>query len=480
MNATELLEANGIALRSTSPGRYDVICPECSHKRKPAHRGLKCLNVVIEGRDRAFWRCNHCDWSGPQKGAGAKPNGAGRPELTAFEYRDAGGVTRFRKVRNLPGRLPRFWLEQPDGRGGWARGTKGANTAILYRIDEIAQAIAAGRIVCVVEGEKDVDRLWRIGVPATCNAHGASDLGKKPKWCASHSAQLAGADIIVFNDNDAPGYAHADATCKLSLGIARRVRRLDLKDHWPDIPSGGDVSDWLALGHSGDELATLIAAAPDYASGDVKPPPNGAPPIGAVKSPKHIKVTVGENMEPQSIAWLWPGWLAHGKLHILAGRPGCLKTTTAIDFGATVTVGGQWPDRSPASAGNVLIWSGEDAIDDTLLPRFMAAGGDRARVAFISGVEEDGKPRGFDPAHDLDALVDVCRRIGEVNLIIIDPVVAVAKGDSHKNAELASFCRATPAARSSRRYCSPTPTQTSNGFITRREPRRSFAFRAGA
>ena len=57
-----------------------------------------------------------------------------------------------------------------------------------------------------------------------------------------------------------------------------------------------------------------------------------------------------------------------------------LKTTTAMDFAATVTVGGQWPDGSPASAGNVLIWSGEDAIDDTLLPRFMAAGGDRTRV----------------------------------------------------------------------------------------------------
>ena len=58
----------------------------------------------------------------------------------------------------------------------------------------------------------------------------------------------------MFNDNDAAGYAHADATCKLSLGIAKRVRRLDLAPHWPEIPKGGDVSDWLAAGHNGEEL----------------------------------------------------------------------------------------------------------------------------------------------------------------------------------------------------------------------------------
>ena len=85
--------------------------------------------------------------------------------------------------------------------------------------------------------------------------------------------------------------------------------------------------------------------------------------------------------------------------------------------------------------GNVVVWSGEDAIDDTLLPRFIAAGGDRNHIAFIAGVEEDGKSRAFDPAGDMEALAEVCEELGSVNLIIIDPVVMIAKGDSHKNAE---------------------------------------------
>jgi Protein of unknown function (DUF3631) len=76
-----------------------------------------------------------------------------------------------------------------------------------------------------------------------------------------HSEQLRGADIVVLNDNDAAGYAHADATCRLSFGVAQRVRRLDLAKHWPEIPKGGDLSDWLALGHTREELDALIAGA---------------------------------------------------------------------------------------------------------------------------------------------------------------------------------------------------------------------------
>ena len=41
----------------------------------------------------------------------------------------------------------------------------------------------------------------------------------------------------------------------------------------------------------------------------------------------------------------------------------------------------------------------------------------------------------FDPSLDMEALTEVCNTLGGVNLIIIDPVVLIAKGDSHKNAE---------------------------------------------
>jgi hypothetical protein len=52
----------------------------------------------------------------------------------------------------------------------------------------------------------------------------------------------------------------------MSSGIAKRVRRLDLAKHWPDIPKGGDISNWLAAGHTREELDALIEGAPDWAS----------------------------------------------------------------------------------------------------------------------------------------------------------------------------------------------------------------------
>src|SRR5262249_57999713 len=71
-------------------------------------------------------------------------------------------------------------------------------------------------------------------------------------------------DIVVLPDYDDAGYAHCDATCRASLGVAKRVRRLVLAGHWSECPKGGDISDWLDAGHSREELDTLINEAPDY------------------------------------------------------------------------------------------------------------------------------------------------------------------------------------------------------------------------
>jgi hypothetical protein len=247
MTPAELLVKHGIKLESYAPGRHYTTCPMCSPTRSRPHQKNKVLGITIDDDGSVCWGCNHCAWTGPEKGSG-EPQ-----KLQTYIYRDAAGTPRFRKVRNMPGRVPRFWLERADGRSGWIPGlTKDINSKVLYRINEVAKAIADGRIIACVEGEKDADNLWDLGVAATCNAHGAHDPTKKqkPKWYREHSQQLRSADIVVFNDNDAAGYEHAGATCRLSLGVAKRVRRLDLAQHWPNMPKGADISDWLALGYS--------------------------------------------------------------------------------------------------------------------------------------------------------------------------------------------------------------------------------------
>jgi hypothetical protein len=271
----ELLAANRIELSSTQPGRYHATCPECSAKRTKPNQRKKVLGVTIDGNG-AHWGCNHCGWTGPQKGSSGKGNGHGGEFATTYDYRGTDGVVRFQKVRNPPGSKTRFFMRRPDGKGGWINGTDGVDTSLLYRIDEVKEQIALGRRIAVAEGEKDCDNLWAVGIPATCNAHGASAPGKKPKWTKEHSEQLRGANIVVFNDNDPPGYEHAETTCKLSVGIAKRVGRLDLAQHWPNMPPGKDVSDWLHAGHTREELDALIAAAPDYLP-QPKPREQGVP-----------------------------------------------------------------------------------------------------------------------------------------------------------------------------------------------------------
>jgi putative DNA primase/helicase len=149
-----------------------------------------------------------------------------------------------------------------------------------------------------------------------------------------------------------------------------------------------------------------------------------------------ITILNGCDLNPEPIRWLWPGWLATGKLHILGGAPGTGKTTLALAMAATVTTGGNWPDGKYSLRGNVVIWSGEDDPADTLMPRLLLSGVDPKRVFFVGDVLDHEGKRGFDPAKDMRALSDALDRIGDVRLLIVDSIVSAVAGDSHKNGEV--------------------------------------------
>lgn len=149
-----------------------------------------------------------------------------------------------------------------------------------------------------------------------------------------------------------------------------------------------------------------------------------------------VDLVNGASIKAVAIRWLWLHWLAAGKLHILAGAPGCGKTTIMLALIATLTTGGRWPDGTRASIGNVLIWSGEDDPADTLVPRLLAMNADLQRVFFIKAVREGNESRPFDPSTDMSALLTAAEGIGGVRLLVVDPVVSAVAGDSHKNAEV--------------------------------------------
>ncbi|MCG8056917.1 MAG: AAA family ATPase [Candidatus Thiodiazotropha endolucinida] len=149
-----------------------------------------------------------------------------------------------------------------------------------------------------------------------------------------------------------------------------------------------------------------------------------------------VKLVQGDSLTPEPIHWLWDGWLAAGKMHIVAGVPGTGKTTLCIALAASITTGGRWPDGTKAEKGHVLIWSGEDDPQDTLIPRLHACGADLSRIHFVTSVHKEGDSRPFDPAHDVPHLRKQLEAMRvPIKLMIVDPIVSATSGDSHKNAE---------------------------------------------
>jgi putative DNA primase/helicase len=152
-----------------------------------------------------------------------------------------------------------------------------------------------------------------------------------------------------------------------------------------------------------------------------------------------VEVTLLKDVIPEPVSWIWPGWLARGKLHIMAGPPEAGKTTVLLSLSATISAGGVWPDGSKASEpGFVLIWTNEDSVEDTIAPRLLQMGADTKRVAIVRQVRKgQEKPRPFNPSVDMPLLVETAKKLGKVDLLMIDPVVAAVppSKNSHSNAE---------------------------------------------
>lgn len=155
---------------------------------------------------------------------------------------------------------------------------------------------------------------------------------------------------------------------------------------------------------------------------------------GAAKDAWRANAVQATQITPKAIHWAWPGWLALGKLTILAGAGGTGKTTLSIGLAAVLTGGGCWPDGEPCrERRGVLIWSSEDDAADTIVPRLIASGADLSRVHILQGrINGLGEIEPFDPAKDIDLLAAELERIGDVGLIMIDPIVSAVAGDMHR------------------------------------------------
>jgi len=321
-------------------------------------------------------------------------------------------TARFEKPEGGKEVLPLSYCEGPSGQRQW-RWQAPPEPRALLGLDQLAARPEAP--VIVVEGEKKVSAAAELFPDfIVVSSQGGAGAVKKSNWTA-----LRGRKVTIWPDHDEAGERYATDVAQLAYEAgAIEVRIVEVPR---DFPPKWDLADPVPASSIIDDLRRFLDAARF---------------LEAVATGPGVEIVNGVSMVPRPIIWLWPGWLAEGKLHILAGAPGTGKTTIAIDFSAAITAGRSFPDGTPAPIGDVLVWSGEDDPADSWLPRLIASGGDKRRFYYINGTREGGVRRPFDPSHDVPMLIERARPLQGLRLLILDPIVSAIAGDSHKNAEV--------------------------------------------
>jgi hypothetical protein len=195
-----------------------------------------------------------------------------------FTYVDERGQPLFEVVR-MPGK--KFWQRKPDG----APGLDGVRR-VPYRLDEIVLA----EQVFLVEGERDVETLRKLGLIASTNPGGANG------WRPEFAEYFRGKHVVVLPDQDTPGHAWAARALRDLTPVAKSLRRINLPGL--EFGSGGDISDWLAAGHTKGELLNLVEQSEFF-------PP--------------VSINAGDALEDSTIP-AWPEPLAAEAFHGLAGE----------------------------------------------------------------------------------------------------------------------------------------------------------------
>lgn len=279
-----------------------------------------------------------------------------------------------------------------------------AGTTELYRLPKVAQAVAAGTTVYLVEGEQDVHTAEALGAIATTSPMGAGN------WAKVDPAPLTGAHVVVVPDEDDAGRRYlADVWSTLEpIAASITVKR-------PVV--GKDLSDHVAAGHDLDDLVPLDR------------------PVRAAGA-HQLTLTPASTIKIRPVRWLWDGRIALGTLALLAGREGIGKSTVAYAKAADVTRG-RLPGVYLGEARAVVVAATEDSWAHTIVPRLMAAGADLTRVYRVDVTTSENVDSTLSLPRDVTALENAVREVGAA-LILLDPLMSRldAKLDTHKDAEV--------------------------------------------
>lgn len=297
--------------------------------RCPAHEDGTASLSVSEGKDQPVVLFCHagCDKDDVLKGLGlewadlSKPRepdprdhqprqvgglkGHGRWAAT-YDYLDENGDLLFQVLRSHDKKFLQR-RRDPNGKDGWTW-KLGDSRRVLYRLPKVIEAVKAGQLVFVCEGEKDVHTLEAHGLVATCNPGGAG------KWKPEFAEVLRDAVVTIVADRDDPGRAHARQVRDSLVGVAASVEIAEAVE-------GKDATDHVNAGHSlADLMVTWTSEKP--AKVDL--------------APDLWEFIAGED-EPYN--WIVPDLIERGDRLVLTGFEGLGKSMVARQMAVTIAAG---------------------------------------------------------------------------------------------------------------------------------------------
>ena len=240
-----------------------------------------------------------------------------------YDYTDAQGKLLYQVLRYVGKEFKQRRADGSWGLGGIER--------VPYRLEKLHSS----RFAAIVEGEKDVLTLERIGMVATCNNGGAGNF-------KSELAQyFAGKDVAIFPDNDDPGREHAIKIAAMLSPVAQSVKIVEL----PDLPAKGDISDFVAAGGKLEDLRELYRKATiwsvDWEFGSSVPDENekyihdftsGIEAAGGLTEFWNLGTLVGLETPWRKLSRALGGGMRNGEFYVIGANQGAGKTSMALQF----------------------------------------------------------------------------------------------------------------------------------------------------
>ncbi|MEM4847573.1 MAG: AAA family ATPase [Thermosphaera sp.] len=234
---------------------------------------------------------------------------------------------RKKKLRHADGSKSFVYEHYDYDKEVWVAGKPKDCPPLLYNYhDAIIKARKENLPVFFVEGEKDVETLKALGFLATTSG-GAND------WSTELAGEFAGLDVVLIPDNDTAGKNWLIKVGSDLLNFARTVKWIDLSEEAKklglELKKGADITDFLeALGcYPEDEQKCLQVLA------ELELKPFDLDNIKAQHEIEELKdfdlFLSMEDLQDQSLEFLFEGFLPFGYLTVLTGEAGAGKTFLA-------------------------------------------------------------------------------------------------------------------------------------------------------